>query len=73
MQEARERAELQQGGIAFDGVRRSEERREQLGIVRTRLQRQEQLLHLREAFLGLFPKRLQQHFSIDFHDPSTKL
>jgi hypothetical protein len=30
------------------------------------------LLHLREAFLGFFPKRLQEHFLSDFHDASTK-
>jgi len=54
--------------IALDGVRRAKQRRNQLAIFGMRLQRQKRLLHLREALLGFFPERLQEHSPINFHD-----
>ena len=72
VEESRESLELQQRSVALDGVRRAEQRGNQLAVFRVGLQRQERLLHLREAFLGLFAERLQQQFSIDFHYSPTK-
>ena len=72
VEESRESLELEQRSVALDGVRRAEQRGNQLAVFRVGLQRQERLLHLRETFLGLFAERLQQHFSVDFHYSPTK-